>query len=262
MSNVPVTPDERQAAILALLATADRLPVAGLAERFATSEDSIRRDLRALAAAGRIRRVHGAVLPALALEPFDTRAERASAAKAAIASAVLPLLDGCRSLAIDGGTTTLALAAALPRDRRLQVLTPSIPVVTALGAHPLCEVIVVGGRYDADSRTTVGAAAVEAIRAFRADVCLIGLCSIDLAAGITATGYEEAAVKRAMIEASGEAIAVATSEKIGSVSPHVVAPAAALDHLVTDQTPDAGFAAELQAHGVSLHVSHAPEARR
>ncbi len=249
----PATPDERQAAILGLLASADRLPVAGLAERFHTSEDSIRRDLRALAAAGRIRRVHGAVLPAAALEPFDARAARASAAKAAIAATVLPLVEGCRTLAIDGGTTTLAVAAALPRDRRLQVLTSSIPVVTALGNHPLCEVIVVGGRYDPESRTTVGAAAVDAIRAFRADACLIGLCSIDSAAGITAVGYEEAAVKRAMIEAAGAVIAVATHDKLGAVSPNVVAPAAALDHLVTDRPADPALAAALLACGVAIH---------
>lgn len=248
-------PEERQAAILDLLAAGGRLPVAGLAARFGTSDDSIRRDLRALAAAGRIRRVHGAVLPAAPLERFDVRLGRDGAAKAAIAATAVALVGDRPSLLVDGGTTTLAVAAALPRDRRLTVATTSLPVADALAGHPLAEVIVIGGRYDRDSRTVVGAEAVDAVRRLRAAVCLIGLCSIDPDAGVTASGWDEAAVKRAMIEQAAEVVAVATLDKIGAVSPHWVAPAAAIDRLVTDRPPPADLAAALAAAGVDLVVA-------
>lgn len=247
------TPDERQAAILALLASVDRLPVAGLAERFGTSDDSIRRDLRVLVAENRIRRVHGAILPARTQDPFDERAARRASAKAAIAEIVLPLIAGVRSLSIDGGTTTLAVASALPADRPLTILTTSLPVVSALADHPLCELVVAGGHFDRESRTVVGSGALAAIAAFRADACLLGLCSIDPDAGVTAVGYEEAAVKRALIEGSGVVIAVATHEKIGAVSPNVVGPVASVHHLVTDRAPAPPIAERLRAAGVTLH---------
>jgi len=252
---IPLSPDERQARILDLLAGADRLPVAGLAERFGTSEDSIRRDLRALAGAGRIRRVHGAILPATTVGGFDRRVGEDAGDKAAIGRAAAALVADAASLLIDGGTTTLAVAAALPRDRRFLVVTTSLPVVDALAGHPLAEVVVVGGRFDRHSRTTVGAEAVAAIAGFRADVCLLGLCAVDSGAGITAVGYEEAAVKRAMLGAAARVVAVTTADKIGTVSPNVVGPAAAIDVLVTDRAPDAAEAAALAALGVDLVVA-------
>ncbi|WP_165644759.1 DeoR/GlpR family DNA-binding transcription regulator [Oharaeibacter diazotrophicus] len=255
MIPIALSPDERQARILDLLAGADRLPVAGLAERFGTSEDSIRRDLRALAGAGRIRRVHGAILPAAVLGGFDQRVGEDAPDKAAIGRAAAALVADAASLLVDGGTTTRAVVAALPRDRRIQVVTTSLPVVDALADHPLAEVVVVGGRFDRHSRTTVGAEAVAAIRGFRADVCLLGLCAVDTAAGITAVGYEEAAVKRAMIEAAARVVAVTTADKIGTVSPNVVGPAAAIDVLVTDRAPAAADAEALAALGVAVVVA-------
>ena len=52
-----LSPDERQEHILALLGEHGRLPVNELARLFATSEDSVRRDLRLLERSGRVRRV-------------------------------------------------------------------------------------------------------------------------------------------------------------------------------------------------------------
>jgi DeoR/GlpR family transcriptional regulator of sugar metabolism len=253
MTAETLTPDERQDRILSLLADRRRLPVAGLAELFATSEDSIRRDLRALAAAGKIRRVHGAVLPALPpIAAFDDRTGARADGKDAIARAVIRLLGDRRTLSIDGGTTTLAVARALPTDRRLQILTTSLPVALALADNPGAEVVLAGGRFDPVSRTTVGPAAIEAIRRFRPDLCLLGLCSIDPEAGITAVGYEEAQVKAAMIEAAAETVAVATAEKIGAVSANVVGPAGSVHRLVTDAAPPSALAAALAAEGIEI----------
>jgi DeoR/GlpR family transcriptional regulator of sugar metabolism len=85
---------------------------------------------------------------------------------------------------------------------------------------------------------TVGAAAVDAIRQVRADVCVLGICSLHPELGVTATDHDEAHVKRAMVDASAEVIALATADKLRTASPWIVAPLSGLTHLVTDAEPE------------------------
>lgn len=250
-----LSPDERRAAILCLLAETGRLPVAALATRFSTSDDSIRRDLRRLAADGLIRRVHGAVLPALETPPYPVREAEPAPGRAAVAIAAAGLLRDGQTVLVDGGTTTLALARAIPAERRLTILTTSPPIALALADHPGIRVVMIGGSFDPASCTVVGAAAVEAVRAVRADVAIIGLCSLDAEAGITAAGYEEALVKRAMLAAAALTIAVATGDKIGTASAHLVAPADRLDRLVIDRTAPPDALARLRKAGPDVLIA-------
>jgi DeoR/GlpR family transcriptional regulator of sugar metabolism len=118
-------------------------------------------------------------------------------------------------------------------------------VAEALAAHPRAEVVLIGGRLLKDAQVTVGAATVDALRQVRADACVLGICSLHPELGVTANHQDEAHVKRAMVEASAEVIALATADKINTASPWVVAPLADVTHLVTDAAEEqtAGYAA-------------------
>ena len=59
----PVSPEERRRLLLHRLSVDGRLIAADLARELRISEDTIRRDLRELAAAGLVQRVHGGALP-------------------------------------------------------------------------------------------------------------------------------------------------------------------------------------------------------
>ena len=153
-------------------------------------------------------------------------------------------------LLLDGGTTALELARRLPPDRDCTVLTNSPPVASALAEHPRAQVVLIGGRLLKDAQVTVGAAAVDALRQVRADACVLGICSLHPELGVTATDHDEAHVKRAMVAASAEVIALATADKLRTASPWVVAPLADLTHLVTDA--DEELTAAYAAAGVSV----------
>ena len=114
------------------------------------------------------------------------------------------------------------------------MLTNSPPVAGALAAHPRAEVVLIGGRLLKDSLVTVGSATVDALRQVRADACVLGICSLHPELGVTVTDHDEAHVKRAMVEASAEVIALATADKLRTAGPWVVAPLADLTYLVTD----------------------------
>jgi len=242
---------ERRQAILTRLERDGKVVASELVLDLGVSEDTVRRDLRELAAGGHVQRVHGGALPPPAAGgSFAQRLRVSPEAKAHLAEAALPLLATANVLILDGGTTALELARRLPAERDCTVLTNSPPVAAALASHPRAEVVLIGGRLLKDSQVTVGAAAVDALRQVHADACVLGVCSLHPEIGVTATDHDEAHVKRAMVEASAEVIALATAEKLRTASPWLVAPLADLTHLVTDAGEE--LTADYAAAGVSV----------
>jgi DeoR/GlpR family transcriptional regulator of sugar metabolism len=242
---------ERRQEILSRLNRDGKVVASQLVTELGVSDDTVRRDLRELAAAGHVQRVHGGALPpAPAAGSFAQRLSIAPEAKAHLAEAALPLLEGASVLLLDGGTTALELARRLPPDRECTVLTNSPPVAEALAVHPHAEVVLLGGRLLKDSLVTVGAETVDALRRVRADACVLGICSLHPELGVTATDHDEAHVKRAMVAASAEVIALATADKLHTASPWIVAPLADVTHLVTDASEE--LTAEYAKAGVSV----------
>jgi len=242
---------ERRQVILTRLERDGKVVASELVATLGVSEDTVRRDLRELAAGGHVQRVHGGALPpASNAGSFAQRLNISQEAKAHLAEAALPLVATASVLLLDGGTTALELARRLPPERDCTVLTNSPPVAGALAAHPRAEVVLIGGRLIKESQVTVGAAAVDTLRQVRADACVLGICSLHPELGVTVTDHDEAHVKRAMVAAAAEVIALATADKLRTASPWVVAPLTALTHLVTDATPE--LTADYANAGVSV----------
>ena len=110
-------PEERQAAILALLREQGRVLSAELAATWGISEDSVRRDLRELARQGLCRRVYGGALSLLTLpEALPARIGQDEAAKQTLGLAAARLVQRGQLLLLDAGSTNLAIAQALPTD--------------------------------------------------------------------------------------------------------------------------------------------------
>ena len=179
------------------------------------SEDTVRRDLRELAAQGLVQRVHGGALPrppARLVHPpardLHRRRRPPSPGPQSMSS------RDARVIILDGSTTNLELARRLPADRSCTVLTNSPPIAAALAEHPAAEVVMIGGRLDKRAQVTVGAAAIDFLRSVRADACVLGVCALHPEAGLSTDDLEEAHVKRAMVEASADVVALATSDKL------------------------------------------------
>jgi len=224
---------ERRRSILDALDRDGKVVAARLVAELGVSEDTVRRDLRELASQGLVQRVHGGALPP-APQPgsFEHRRETANAEKIALAEAAVGLLLDADVVLLDGSTTNLELARRLPADRPRTVLTNSPPIATALAQHPLAEVVMIGGRLDKRAQVTTGAATVDFIRSVRVDACVLGVCALHPEAGLSTDDLEEAHVKRAMVEAAADVIALATADKLRAGSPYMVARVAQLTHLV------------------------------
>jgi DeoR/GlpR family transcriptional regulator of sugar metabolism len=237
-----VLTEERKERILELLRQEGRVLAASLAGAFGVSEDTVRRDLRELAAEGRLKRVHGGALPLsrAAAASLSERGQADVAEKRALAAAGARLAMDGQTLLLDGGTTNLLLAEALPQDLAATVITTSPAIALALAGRPRLEVVLPGGRLLPGTGTLAGPDTVAALRAVRADLCFLGVCSLDAEVGVTCGEREETFVKRALIESAGEVIALATADKLDAVAAHVVAPAAEVTRLlVPEAVPEA-----------------------
>lgn len=244
---------ERRQYILECLHRDGKVLANELSVSLQVSEDTIRRDLRELAADGLLQRVHGGALPrSPAAASYADRQRLAPAAKVAIARAAAHLVRNGQVVLLDGGTTTLQVAQQLPRSLRATVITNSPPIAVALAQHSDVEIIMIGGRLYKDSLVTIGAAVIETLRNVRADVCMLGVCSLHPEVGISVPDLEEAHVKRAMISGAAEVVALASAEKLGTAAPYVVGPLADLTHIVTERSVPDHILAPYRAQGITI----------
>lgn len=247
----------RKDALLERLRRDGRLVVKDVAVDLGLSEDSIRRDLRELDAAGLAVRVYGGALPASpAVADYDARGRVARSSKARVAAAALKLIDPGATVLLDGGTTTLALAEALPRSFAGTVITHS-PTIAAALLHHEAEVVVIGGRVFKHSAVACGSAAVEAARRISADVFFLGVTGVHPSAGFTTGDSDEAAMKRLLAERAAETYVLASEEKLGAASRFGILPLDAVAGVVADLDPNVPLAADLTRAGARLIPAHA-----
>jgi len=224
---------QRKAFILEMLRDTGQVIAKDVSAQLGLSEDSIRRDLRELAAAGKLQRVHGGALPASpAVANFAGRQQLAPKAKVELGRAAAAMVRPGQIVILDGGTTTQQLALHLPRDLEATVVTHSPTIAVALVEHPRIEVILIGGRLFKHSVVAVGAAAMAAIGRIRADLYFMGVTGIHPQAGLSTGDLEEAHVKRALIASAAETHALISAEKLNAASAYVIASLAEIDGIV------------------------------
>lgn len=231
--------EQRRHLLLDRLKRDGRLVARDLSEELGLSEDTLRRDLRDLAAAGLLTRVHGGALPASpTVANLDRRRTMAIDEKRRLARAAAPLIERGQTIFIDGGTTNLELVRALAVDLNATVITHSPLIAAALEMHERVELILIGGTILRHSMVATGATALDAIARLRADVFFLGLTALHPQEGATTGNYEEAAIKRTIASRSGEVVTLATAEKLGAVSPHQIGPASVITTLVIAKEAD------------------------
>jgi DeoR/GlpR family transcriptional regulator of sugar metabolism len=244
---------QRRDILLARLQQDRRLVAKAMADELGVTEDSIRRDLRELAAAGLCQRVYGGALPASpAVADYNTRQDIEVRSKQKVARAAAALIHTGDTVIIDGGTTAFAVVQALPRNLRATVVTHSPTVASALADHAEIDVYILGGRLFRHSMIACGAAAVEAAEAVNADVFLLGVTGVHPDSGTTTGDADEAAMKRALARRAAETYVLASSEKIGAASRFAVLPMAAITAVITDAPAEDGTVKRLQELGTSF----------
>lgn len=214
-----------------------RLEVTAIATELGVTTETIRRDLTALERQGLLHRVHGGAIAAgrLEAEPgVATRDTTASEEKDRIAKAAVAELGPASTVLLDAGTTTARIAALLPDDVELTVVTNALPIASLLAARHRITVHMIGGRVRGTTLSAVDRWALQTLESVNVDVAVLGTNGFSVDRGLTTPDVAEAAVKGAMARAGARTIVVADASKYGADSFSRFATLDMVDTLVTD----------------------------
>ncbi len=247
---------QRQERIVAELKIDAALRVSDLADRFAVTTETIRRDLDYLAERGLIARTYGGAASAGSGEPgFNERYRLRVAERRRLAECAAALVKPGDVLMIDAGSTTTHFARRLAADAmELTVLTNSVGVATALGPNTRIRVVLCPGDYDPHEGGVCGAETQAFLGRFHATKCFIGASGLT-ADGPTDANTDAAWVKRVMIDRSKRIFLLVDAGKFGVRAVDRICPLEALDDIVSDARPDRQLARAISRAKVSLHLA-------
>ena len=147
------------------------------------------------------------------------------------------------------------IAAHLPTDRELVVVTNSVPIAARLAAMPSVSLQLLGGRVRGLTQAAVGELTLRVLDTLRVDIAFIGTNAISVRHGLSTPDGDEAAVKRAMVLAANYVVVAADSSKIGREDFVSFAPISRVDTLITDCEISAGDREQLTENGVEVVVA-------
>ncbi|WP_309381749.1 DeoR/GlpR family DNA-binding transcription regulator [Cerasicoccus frondis] len=229
-----------------------------LGTKFDISLSTVRRALNELETNGVIRRHHGGaslVDSELASSDYDfiTQDDRQSEEKHRIAHSVAARIESGMTVIIDGGTTSYAVAKLLT-EKRLVVITNSLPVAALFSEVGSCETIVTGGTVYARLGILYGPTCEQALSQVHADIAICG------GAGLTAQGLWNTnsfivSFQQRMMESSDQTYYVMDSSKHDRRALHLSTPFKPNLTLATDAQPGADISKAIEQSGAELIVA-------
>ena len=247
----------RQERILELARRRGFVSIEDLAQRFAVTTQTIRRDINRLCEQALLRRYHGgAGLPSSVENlAYTTRQVLCLEEKRRIARLLAHQVPDQASLFINIGTTTEEVARALMNHSGLHVITNNLNVAWIMSSNPDFEVIVAGGVVRSRDRGIVGEATLDLIRQFKLDFGVIGISGVDETGALLDFDYREVRVAQAIIDHSRQVLLAADHSKFGRDAMVRLGGIDQIDALFTDRPPPESWRALLEAAGVTLHVA-------
>ncbi len=250
---------QRQRKILTVIEAQQRVRVEDLATRFATSPQTIRKDLQALAELHHVVRFHGGAAMVGGVE-YTSPAQRltdAMPAKQAIGAAVAGRIPQTCAMFLNAGTTTAQAARLLSGHQQLRIITDNVDLASEIRAFPGVEVIVPGGALRRSDGAILGAEAVDYLRQFRVDFALIGAAAVAEDGTLLDYDLAEVQVCRAMMTHARHVILAIDSSKFGRSAPVKLGNLSDLHTIVTDAAPQPWIQTACAAHEIELILSSA-----
>ncbi|OCJ18456.1 DeoR family transcriptional regulator [Rhizobium sp. AC44/96] len=224
---------QRKSLILDILRRDGQVIAKQVAESLSLSEDTIRRDLREMAADGLLKRVHGGATPiSPELPDFSTRKDVSLEGKQRLGAKAAGLIKPGQMIFLDGGTTTAEVVRHLPRSFAFTIVTHSPTIATELEHHPTAEVVLIGGRLYKHSMVATGAVAMAAISQLRPDIFFLGVTAAHPVHGLTTGDFEEAAIKRHISGCAADTYVLLTEDKLDRVSACQILPVSDVSGLI------------------------------
>lgn len=251
--------DERHRVIAEMLRKRSEVSVDELILACDASGATIRRDLEVLATNGVLRRIHGGAKSLIAHggnPGYGQRELEDQDVKKRIATAVAKLLRDGEHVWLDSGSTATEVARAVA-GRELTLMPMSLRSLNAAageegGAGVRPSLLLPGGNLVPGELCFRGPLAESNIRSLRFDTAVVTPCAVDFKDGLLAHDLEDAAVKRAGLEAGARVVLAAAAVKWRAQARVLVASLERVDVMVTDKDFSAEERAQLDKYSVEV----------
>jgi len=257
MTSSPHRSNQREQEILNELRLAGgSARIGDLARKLKVSDETVRRNVKALQARAQVRKVHGGVLLSedltLTEQPLMARMRRNAKTKRQLAHKLAGMIEDGDSLFLDIGSTTAYAAQALAGHRNLYVVTNSLAVASTLASINNNRVFFAGGELRRHDGGSFGDNAISFVRRFNLQYAVFSTGAINAEVGFMLHDMAEADLSRAIADRAQTRIILADSEKFGRRAPIALSDQDEIDMLITDKAPPAAVRDMLERNEISL----------
>lgn len=225
----------RHQLILDRLLAEGAVQVSELSERFGVTPKTIREDLEKLEEKGLLRRTHGGAVAreeeAEPLLPLQIPNTKHLVEKEAIARQALTHIEPGDVIALDAGSTTLAIARLLPNEP-LTVLTNDLLIMQELIGKDQIRLVVPGGYRQRN--VLIGNEALSWLSKLNVQKAFLSATGIHEKYGLTVFTGELIELKQAYLASAKEVYCVADHSKFGRAALLTFASLEEADVLITD----------------------------
>lgn len=254
---------QRHKEILRLLSENGSVKTSTLCDLLETSRETVRRDLEALEKQKKLQRIHGGAMKpetpgesSSVYTSFHQRESENVSAKAAIARETVKYIMPGQAIALDCGTTALALAQQIKnRFSSLTVVTNSLAVANELAEDENITLVLTGGVYNRDEQGFLSDMATLILSRINIDVLFITTCGVSLERGITYQRMNDLTIQTKLMEAANKTVVIADSSKLGVNSLVRMCGIEEISALVTDSFAPAATIQALEQAGIKVIIA-------
>ncbi len=250
--------DIRRQAILEKLNKDGQVFVTDLSAQLGATPVTIRNDLDALAAEGRLERIQGGAIRKQQSEKLGFSlfvSAPLHAQRQAIAKTVLEYIHDGDTIFFNSGMTTATVAEIISQRSRLNVVTNSLAVANYLAHQPDTNLILLGGELNPNYGFTYGGNALDQLQQYQPQWSILSVDGIHPQRGITTYHANEVMIDRAMIAQAQKTLIVADHRKIGNIGFSHICNLSQCHALITDSSADPSTLERIRQQGVEVRVA-------
>lgn len=256
---------ERKSEIVSILEASGSVDVSFLAQKFGTSKETIRRDLREMEEDGLIKRTHGgAVLNKMSDTasspeeyPIAIRGIQRFSEKNSICKRAAAFIEDGDTIFIDNSSTTMYLPKYIAPELHVTIITNSIKVLVEYSASPNPNhvMICLGGIFNSANLSLYGSSCLKSAEIYYPNKAFLSCAGISRQNMLADSSIYEIDTKRMMIDRVHEVFMLVDHTKFEKSSQIFLCKMSDVQHLITDSGVDMSKLDFLDRSNVNLVVA-------
>ncbi|MDY2777287.1 MAG: DeoR/GlpR family DNA-binding transcription regulator [Collinsella sp.] len=211
---------ERRQSIKRIVLEKKSASVSALAKRFSVTDETIRRDLKALEKEGVLMRTYGGAFIQSGVENLVEAQLRKTIyieEKKAIARRCRAIINNGDTIFLDNSTTCYYIAEQI-KDMHVTVATNNLMIINLFATNDNIRLVSIGGEFSIDEQAFYGSIAAKILNDYYFDKSFLSCRTLSLENGVTESTDQWALIRRKAIARSNEHYLVADNSKFGHTS--------------------------------------------